>query len=130
MFWKIILFLIGKRKNDYKMAVKYGKEVYEISIEKFVPIAEELRKWEQAIENQPREERSEREVLAEVPEKLETVEIDIPNKVFNINGKSFGESTEFHMSFEDGEWCISVYQPQRYKGTWGWYGTDGEKLHK
>ncbi|MGN0506670.1 MAG: hypothetical protein ACI4FZ_08920 [Lachnospiraceae bacterium] len=52
VFWKIILFLIGKRKNDYKMAVKYGKEVYEISIEKFVPIAEELRKWEQAFENQ------------------------------------------------------------------------------
>lgn len=59
------------------------------------------------------------------PENLETVIIDIPNKKFEINGKPFGEGNEFHLSFEDGTWYMSVYLPHRHRGIWSKYNTDG-----
>lgn len=62
------------------------------------------------------------------PEKLETVLIDVPNKKFEVNGKSFAEATDVCISFEDGIWYFASYLPQRLKGVWGKYETDGTKL--
>lgn len=62
------------------------------------------------------------------PEKLETVLIDIPNKRFEVNGKSFAEASDVSISFENGVWYFVSYLPQRMKGDWGKYETDGTKL--
>ncbi|MFV0343816.1 MAG: hypothetical protein ACK5JH_13165 [Anaerocolumna sp.] len=62
-------------------------------------------------------------------EKLETVVIDIPNKKFEINGVPFGDSHNFHMSFENGNWYLSVEIPKKYKAEhWGVYDTQGNKV--
>ena len=52
MFWKVFISFIGKRRNDYVRAIHFKKETYIVKIEKFVPAKEELKKWEQAFENQ------------------------------------------------------------------------------
>lgn len=45
MFWKILIRILRCSKKDYVRAVRLGKDAYIITLSKFVPAQEELRKW-------------------------------------------------------------------------------------
>lgn len=50
MFWKLIIKLLKCKDKDYVKGVKVGKEGYIVTIEKFVPIEEEMKRWKDALE--------------------------------------------------------------------------------
>lgn len=45
MFWKILIRILRCSKKDYAKAVRSGRDTYIITLSKFVPAQEELRKW-------------------------------------------------------------------------------------
>lgn len=47
--WRFIIWLLRCRDADYFKAVKVGDDSYIISIEKFVPVSEEMKKWKNAL---------------------------------------------------------------------------------
>ncbi len=49
MLWKLIIWLLRCKLEDYVKAVKVGEEIYAISIEKFVPIEKQVKKWKDAL---------------------------------------------------------------------------------
>lgn len=49
--WKMILFLLGKRKRDYTRAVKFGGDIFVIEIREFVSANEEISKWKNALDS-------------------------------------------------------------------------------
>lgn len=50
MFWKLIIKLLKCKDKDYVKAVKVEAEGYIVTIEKFIPIEEEMKKWKDALE--------------------------------------------------------------------------------
>lgn len=47
--WKILLFLLGKRKRDYVRVVKFGSDIFVIEIKEFISTNEEISKWKNAL---------------------------------------------------------------------------------
>ena len=50
MFGRLILVLLGKKRESYKKWIKYKGLVYSVCIERYIPADEELERWEQALE--------------------------------------------------------------------------------
>lgn len=50
MFWKILILILRCKKEDYVRAVRLGGDIYTITLSKFVPVQEELRKWMEAFD--------------------------------------------------------------------------------
>lgn len=49
--WKIIIQLLGCKNKDYSKAVKVGKDIYTINIEKHIPVQEQMKKWKDALDS-------------------------------------------------------------------------------
>lgn len=50
MFWKILIWILRCKDEDYVRAVRLGGDIYTITLSKFVPVQEELRKWMEAFD--------------------------------------------------------------------------------
>lgn len=52
MFWKIIVRLLRCRNRNYKKVIPMKEGIYIVDIYRFIPIDEELRKWQSALEDE------------------------------------------------------------------------------
>ena len=47
--WKLILMIMGRKKDSYIRSVGFRKKVYIIGIHEYIPAEEELKKWKNAL---------------------------------------------------------------------------------
>ncbi len=51
MLWKIIVRLLRCRNRNYIKAIPLKEGIYIVDIHRFIPIGEEFRKWQSALED-------------------------------------------------------------------------------
>lgn len=47
--WRIIIWMLCRKNDDYIKAVKFRDEVYVIKIEKYVPTEKQMEKWKNVL---------------------------------------------------------------------------------
>lgn len=47
--WKLLIYILMREKSSFVRAIKRGNKTYVITIKEYIPIDEQLKKWECAL---------------------------------------------------------------------------------